>query len=171
MKNLAIGIITIASLVLFSCKKDTTPQGCQFTPSSIKAPASEQDDLLDSLTAHNIQAIKDTSGFFYTIDEPGSDKGITDLCTNIAVYYQGGFFDGTIFDSTQVGYPAIFQLGQVIVGWQKGIPHIMKGGDITLYIPPSLGYGDKPVLDRNTGDTVIPAHSNLVFHVNLLDVQ
>jgi len=171
MKNLALSALAIASLILFSCKKDTTPQGCQFTPSSIKAPASEQQDLQDSLTAHNIQATKDTSGFFYTINEPGSDKGITDLCTNIAVYYKGGFFDGTIFDSTQIGYPAIFQLGQVILGWQKGIPLIMKGGDITLYIPPSLGYGEDPKINPNTGDTVIPAHSNLIFHVNLLDVQ
>jgi FKBP-type peptidyl-prolyl cis-trans isomerase FkpA len=172
MKNLALIVLVLASLILFSCQKDnSTPQGCQFMPSSKTAPASEQQDLHDSLLAHNIQAIKDSSGFFYTINEPGSDKGITDLCTTIAVYYKGSFFDGAIFDSTAIGYPAIFQLGQVIVGWQKSIPLVKRGGDITLYIPPSLAYGDKPVINPNTGDTVIPAHTNLVFHVNLLDIQ
>jgi FKBP-type peptidyl-prolyl cis-trans isomerase FkpA len=171
MKNLALIVLIFASLILYSCKKDSTPQACQYTPSALKAPASEQLALQDSLLAHNINATKDTTGFFYTINEPGSDKGITDLCTTIAVYYKGSFFDGTIFDSTATGYPSIFQLGQVIVGWQKSIPLVKKGGDITLYIPPSLAYGDKPVINPNTGDTVIPAHTNLVFHVNLLDLQ
>jgi FKBP-type peptidyl-prolyl cis-trans isomerase FkpA len=171
MKNLALIVLILASIILYSCKKDSTPQGCQYTPSTLKAPASEQQALQDSLLAYNIDAIKDTTGFFYTINEPGSDKGITDLCTTIAVYYKGSFFDGAIFDSTTIGYPAIFQLGQVIVGWQKSIPLVKKGGDLTLYIPPSLAYGDKPVINPNTGDTVIPAHTNLVFHVNLLDIQ
>ena len=172
MKNKALVPIIAASIFLFSCKKDTpTPQGCTFTPSTVVVPASEQQALHDSLVLYNIQAIKDTSGFFYTINEPGSGKGITDLCTTVAVYYKGGFFDGSIFDSTAIGDPAIFQLGRVIPGWQKGLPLILKGGDITLYIPPSLAYRDKPVVNPNTGDTVIPANSNLVFHVNLLDVQ
>lgn len=171
MKNITLVTIVVASIFLFSCKKDSTQQSCQYTPSTIVVPVSEQQALQDSLTAHNIGAMKDTAGFFYTINEPGSVSGITDLCTSIAVYYTGAFFDGKVFDSTVVGQPAIFELGQVIVGWQKGIPLIKKGGDITLYIPPSLGYGNKPVVNPNTGDTVIPANSNLIFHVNLLDVQ
>lgn len=171
MKNSALLILICSSIILISCKKDTTPQACVYPPSTIVVPASEQQALHDSLIAHNIQATKDTSGFYYTINEPGSAKGVTDLCTSIAVYYKGSFFDGTIFDSTAIGQPAIFQLGQVIVGWQKGIPLILKGGDITLYLPPSLGYGDKPVIDPRTKDTVIQAHSNLIFHVNMLDVQ
>ncbi|HEY5369863.1 MAG TPA: FKBP-type peptidyl-prolyl cis-trans isomerase [Hanamia sp.] len=170
MKNIAIAMVVVASLFLFSCEKNSTQQGCQYTPSKIVAPMSEQIALQDSLTAHSIVAIKDTAGFFYTINQPGSVSGVNDLCTSVAVYYTGGFFNGHVFDSTTIGQPAVFQLVQVIVGWQKGIPLIKKGGDITLYIPPSLGYGNIPKLD-NAGDTVIPANSNLIFHVNLLDVQ
>ena len=97
MKNIALVTIVVASIFLFSCKKDSTQQSCQYTPSTIVVPVSEQQALQDSLTAHNIGAIKDTAGFFYTINEPGSVSGMADLCSSIAVYYKGAFFDGQSF--------------------------------------------------------------------------
>ncbi len=94
----------------------------------------------------------------------------TSLCSTVAVFYRAGFFNGKGFDSTATGAPAIFQLGQVIPGWQKALPLVAKGGDITLYIPPSLAYGSKSVKD-SSGNVVIPANSNLVFRVLIADVQ
>jgi peptidylprolyl isomerase/FKBP-type peptidyl-prolyl cis-trans isomerase FklB len=58
----------------------------------------------------------------------------------------------------------------VIAGWQEALPLIKKGGGITLYSPPSLGYGSKSVEDT-AGHVLIPANSNLVFRVVLADVQ
>lgn len=170
MKKFAILSVSAALLIFSSCKKNNTNNACGYPESTLVAPIPEQQALLDSLDAHNIQATKDSSGFYYTINQPGTSPGITNLCTSIAVFYRGGFFNGTGFDSTS-GDPAIFQLGQVIVGWQKGIPHINKNGDITLYIPPSLAYGSKPVTNPNTGDTVVPANSYLVFRVTIADIQ
>lgn len=168
MKKLFFLSFTIVFLVLGSCsKKDTT---CGYKPSTIIAPASEQQALQDSLTAHGIQATMDPSGFFYIINQPGSGPSATSLCSTIAVYYRGGFLNGVGFDSTLSGNPAVFQLGQVIAGWQKAIPLVAKSGDITLYIPPSLGYGATDVKD-DTGHVVIPANSNLVFHVKVADIQ
>jgi FKBP-type peptidyl-prolyl cis-trans isomerase FkpA len=55
-------------------------------------------------------------------------------------------------------------LGQLIVGWQKGLPLISSGGKITLYIPPSLGYG-------SAAAGSIPANSILIFDIELISVS
>lgn len=160
-------------IVLFflgSCKKNTSPS-CTYKASTVVASQAEQQALQDSLTAHGLSATLAPSGFYYTINNPGDGLSPTNLCSTVAVFYRGGFFNGKGFDSTATGAPAIFQLGQVIAGWQKALPLIAKGGDIMLYIPPSLAYGAKPVINKTTGDTVIVANSYLVFHVVLADVQ
>ena len=61
------------------------------------------------------------------------------------------------------------KLGELIPGWQKGIPLIKKGGEVKLYIPPSLGYGSQNV--TSGGVVVVPANSILIFDVQLADVQ
>jgi FKBP-type peptidyl-prolyl cis-trans isomerase FkpA len=60
-------------------------------------------------------------------------------------------------------------LGQVIPGWQKGIPLVKGGGSINLYIPPSLGYGANAY--PPTGTVIIPGGSNLVFNVNVISIK
>lgn len=165
-KILSLSIITL--LFLSSCLKKQDNK-CNYTDSSIVAPQAEQDALLDSLTNHGIQATLDPSGFYYTITDPGSGAFVSNLCTVIAIYYKGGFFNGQSFDSSLV-QPAVFQLRQLIAGWKKGIPLLKKGGKITLYIPPSLGYGAEEKKDRD-GNVVIPANSYLIFEVTLVDLQ
>ena len=78
------------------------------------------------------------------------------------VKYKGYLTNGTCFDSTKTSLPT-FTLGQLIVGWQKGIPLIKAGGAIRLFIPPSMGYGSNTV-------GPIPANSNLIFEIKLVDV-
>ena len=84
------------------------------------------------------------------------------LSSTITVKYTGKLTNGTIFDQNQTG--ASFVLSSLILGWRKGLPLIQKGGSIILYIPPSLGYGCSSVGG-------IPPGSNLVFDIELLDVQ
>jgi len=171
MKKFAI-LPVIAALILFaSCKKNKVNNSCAYPTSTLVAPASEQQSLLDSLNKYNIHATKDSAGFYYTINQPGTAPGVTNLCSSIAVFYRGGFFNGVGFDSTATGNPALFQLGQVIVGWQKGIPHVSTNGDITLYLPPSLAYGSTAVTNPNTGVLEIPANSYLIFNVVIADIQ
>ena len=166
-KNLfLLGFIII--LAAAGCKKKES--SCGFPVSNVVAPVSEQQSLHDSLTALGIDATLAPSGFYYTINQPGDGPAATSLCSTLAVFYRGGFLNGKGFDSTSAGRPAIFQLGQVIAGWKKGLPLIKKSGDITMYIPPSLGYGSKEVADT-AGHVLIPANSNLVFRVVLADVQ
>ncbi|MEO8821700.1 MAG: FKBP-type peptidyl-prolyl cis-trans isomerase [Ginsengibacter sp.] len=168
MKQLFV-LSFILLLFLGSCKKNATPS-CSYPPSTVVAPQAEQQAIHDSLTAHGLNATLAPSGFYYTINNPGAGLSPTSLCSTVAVFYRGGFFNGKGFDSTATGAPAVFQLGQVIAGWQKALPLIAKSGDMTLYIPPSLGYGTQAKTD-SAGNVLIPANSNLVFRVIMADVQ
>jgi FKBP-type peptidyl-prolyl cis-trans isomerase FkpA len=71
--------------------------------------------------------------------------------------------DGTVFDQTTT-QPLNFPLGNVIVGWQIGVPLIKKGGKIRLLIPSGYGYGQG-------GSGKIPSNAVLDFDIELVDVQ
>ena len=163
MKKILFGFIILTS-VFFSCKKDTK---CSYSDSNVTASASETANVESYLTSAGITgALKHSSGFYYKITQAGTGKSISNLCSNVLVKYAGKLTNGTYFDPTTPGTTssAEFSLGQVIVGWQKGLPLISAGGKITLYIPPSLGYGSNPAGS-------IPPNSILIFDIELVAVS
>lgn len=154
--------IIISFIIFISCSK--TGSVCNFNDSTIVAPSSEVTSIQNYLTANNLSATQSPSGFFYKINAQGSGTSIVNLCSNISVSYVGKFTNGTIFDQTPAGQPASFQLGSVIVGWQKALPLLNKGGTIRLYVPPSLAYG-------STQQGPIPPNSILIFDITLVDIS
>ncbi len=80
--------------------------------------------------------------------------------------YIGALADtGVIFDTSQAhGGPQTFSLGQVIPGWQLGIPGMKVGGTRELLIPSAMAYGSK-------GAGSIPPNSDLVFIVTIDGVK
>ena len=89
-------------------------------------------------------------------------KGALIICQ-----YEGFLEDGTRFDSSiERGKPFqfVFGTGRVIKGWDQGLLGMKVGGKRTLFVPAHLGYGE-----REVGQFIKP-HSNLIFHVELLDV-
>ncbi len=114
--------------------------------------------------------IEHASGVFYTITTQGTGTK-PDICSNITVKYSGSLIpSGTVFDATQPSSAGVnFALGGLIVGWQQVLPLLNAGGKITLYIPPSLGYGQNNVRDQNQ-NIVIPGNSYLKFEIELLNV-
>ena len=161
MKNFLLGILILACLS--SCLKGETGTTCNYDPCGAKAPDSEIQAVQSYLTSNSITATQHCSGLFYTVDLPGSGATPT-VCNYVTVYYEGRLTNGTVFDKTQPGSPAGFNLSQLITGFKNGIPLIKTGGKITLYVPPSLGYGN-----QQTG--TIPPNSILIFTVELLGIQ
>ncbi len=85
----------------------------------------------------------------------------------VVMHYSGTLTDGTKFDSSyDRGQPFQTQIGvgQVIKGWDEGVPGMKIGGKRRLTIPPELGYGSA---DMGT----IPPDSTLIFEVELVDIK
>jgi FKBP-type peptidyl-prolyl cis-trans isomerase len=83
----------------------------------------------------------------------------------VAVNYTGTLIDGTEFDSSRrLGRPAEFPIKGVIPGWTEGLQLMKKGGKAKFFVPPELGYGDRPRQQ-------IPPNAVLIFDVELLDVK
>jgi len=166
-KKIFSGLLA-ASIIITSCVKHNK---CDYTNSSITAPSTETQILKDTLFGLAVYNVAlSPSGFYYVINNPGTGASIGNLCSTVSVSYKGTFLNDSTFDSTAVNQLATFQLGQVILGWQQGLPLINKGGEITLYIPPTLAYGPTAVTD-NSGNVLVPGNSYLKFDINLVDIQ
>jgi peptidylprolyl isomerase len=83
----------------------------------------------------------------------------------VTVQYVGvGGISGKKFDSSwDRGQPATFPLGNVIKGWQDGIPGMKLGGRRLLVIPGAQAYGANPP----SGSGIL-ANEPLVFVVDLV---
>jgi FKBP-type peptidyl-prolyl cis-trans isomerase len=85
---------------------------------------------------------------------------------NVTVHYVGTFTNGTKFDSSydrNQPYPFRIGAGQVIAGWDQGVPGMKVGGKRRLTIPPDLAYGSQ-------GRGAIPPNATLVFEIDLLSI-
>ncbi|HXO66619.1 MAG TPA: FKBP-type peptidyl-prolyl cis-trans isomerase [Candidatus Dormibacteraeota bacterium] len=87
----------------------------------------------------------------------------------ITVQYTGWLANGTKFDSSR-DRDGGFQLlagrqGQVIPGWQEGIPGMKAGGKRRLVIPPALAYG------AQGQPPTIPANSTLTFDIEVIRIH
>jgi FKBP-type peptidyl-prolyl cis-trans isomerase FkpA len=90
---------------------------------------------------------------------------------SVNVQYTGWLTDGTKFDSSRTTNQPIsvaLGTGQVIAGWDQGIPGMKVGGKRKLIIPGALAYGSAGKQDPNTGAYVIPPNATLVFEVELV---
>ncbi len=105
------------------------------------------------------------SGLQYEVLEPtlGQKPKATDT---VRVHYEGTLIDGTVFDSSyKRGESISFGLNQVIKGWTEGLQLMSIGSKYKLYIPYSLGYGE-----RGAG-AQIPPYATLIFTVELLGIE
>jgi FKBP-type peptidyl-prolyl cis-trans isomerase FkpA len=154
--------VIVLFLTLLSCKKTSSP-ACPYTDSPKTATAAEIAALQAYINANALPATQHSSGIFYTINTSGTATSVG-LCSTVYVRYIGRLLStGAVFENKSTTTVS-FTLGEVITGWQKGIPLVGKTGTITLYIPPSLAYGASAA-------GTIPANSYLIFDVQLIDVQ
>ena len=86
----------------------------------------------------------------------------------VAVHYIGYLENGTEFyNSVKRSAPHTFVLGrgEVITGWDIGIPGMRERGKRRLIIPPDLAYRDEGF------GNIVPANSTVVFDIELLSVE
>jgi FKBP-type peptidyl-prolyl cis-trans isomerase FkpA len=166
MKQL-LSLFILVSVVFTSCKKEDK---CPYSESGVTASVTERDYLRNYVTSNNITATEHPSGVFYNITTAGVGESPS-VCSNVTVRYTGSLIPGgTVFDTNAGTSGSNFTLGQLIGGWQKVLPLLKRGGLITLYIPPSLGYGQQNVRDQNQ-NIIIPGNSYLKFEIELINVQ
>lgn len=105
------------------------------------------------------------SGLQYEVVSEGKGKSPT-TADRVTVHYTGKLVDGTVFDSSvQRGQPATFRVNQVIPGWTEALQLMQEGDKWVLYIPYSLGYGERGSPPQ------IPPFSTLIFEVELMKVN
>jgi FKBP-type peptidyl-prolyl cis-trans isomerase FkpA len=143
--------ISLFLLIIFiSCNKDSANK------------AQTEDDIIQYISDHNLDALKSSSGLYYVITKQGEGTK-PNSNSNVTVYYKGYFLDGSVFDQSS-SQGVSFNLQQVISGWTEGIPYFNEGGEGMLLIPSNLGYGSK----NYNG---IPGGSVLIFDIKLLKVN
>lgn len=161
-KHLFILAFAALPFIFCGCLKSDSGSTSNCIPNNTGVPtAAEIASLQSYLNANAITATQHSGGFFYIILSPGSGP-TPNLSSTVTVKYTGTLENGTIFDQNTSG--AVFPLAQLILGWQRGLPLIQKGGAIKLFLPPSLAYGC-----NQAGS--IPPGSNTIFSIELVNVQ
>ncbi|MFM5929482.1 MAG: FKBP-type peptidyl-prolyl cis-trans isomerase [Novosphingobium sp.] len=107
--------------------------------------------------------MKTASGLGYTVLRPGPAGAGKPTASDVVLINYIGYLaaDGTVFDQamqTPMG------VADVITGFSEGMTLADKGGVVRLCIPAALGYGAQ-------GTGPIPANSDLVFQVELIDFK
>ena len=109
---------------------------------------------------------KTESGLLYRIDREGDGVQATADEDVVLVNYEGKTREGKVFDSSyERDEPISFPLNRVIKGWTEGMKLVKVGGQITLWIPAEMAYGE-----RGAGQDIGPNEA-LEFKVELLEVN
>jgi len=152
LKRFAAAIATLVAVT--ACAQTGAPPAAPAKPAAAAAPA-----VVTELVK------KDT--------KEGNGK-LAEKGKAVSVHYTGWLYDpaapeqkGKKFDSShdrKIPFGFILGAGRVIKGWEEGVVGMKEGGQRTLIIPASMGYGDKGA------GGVIPPGATLLFEVELLKI-
>jgi FKBP-type peptidyl-prolyl cis-trans isomerases 1 len=105
------------------------------------------------------------NGVLYRVLEEGHGTKRPTPRSIVYVHYTGRLIDGTVFDSTEGDpLPALFMVGDLIMGWQIALTRMREGDKWEVFIPAKWGYGSTKLDD-------IPAHSTLIFTLTLVKIE
>jgi FKBP-type peptidyl-prolyl cis-trans isomerase len=160
--NVKIAIILVLVLAVFSffafqyssdpCKKIKKPNLTAINKDSIKI------DCMDNIA--NV-----TTGLVVEDIIIGSGAEIKSGDT-VKMHYLGKLSTGEKFDSSydrNEPFQTKIGVGQVIKGWDEGVPGMKVGGKRKLTIPSDLAYGER-------GIGPIPGNATLIFEIEAVDV-
>jgi FKBP-type peptidyl-prolyl cis-trans isomerase len=81
----------------------------------------------------------------------------------VRVHYRGTLVDGTEFDSSYDGEPAVFSAGGLIPGFSEGLQLMPVGSHYRIAIPANIAYG-------SSGSGPIGPNETLIFEIELLEI-
>jgi len=99
---------------------------------------------------------------------PGDGKTFPKRGDTVTIHYVGTLSDGKKFDSSRDrGDPFVTKIGvgQVIKGWDEGVPQLSLGQKALLVVTPDFGYGARGF------PPVIPPNAILRFEVELMKIN
>ncbi|KAJ1664526.1 Fork head 1 [Coemansia sp. RSA 1813] len=102
------------------------------------------------------------------VTKKGDESTYPKAGDTITMHYTGKLQSGKKFDSSYDRHkPFVCRIGvgQLIRGWDEGVPKMSVGEQATLTISPDFGYGAQGV------PGLIPPNSTLVFDVELIKIN
>jgi len=144
-----------AALAVSACAKaqpapDLAAAGKAFLAKNAKAPG----------------VVTTASGLQYRVVHAGPPGGLRPkLADEVKVNYEGKLLSGLVFDSSyDRGAPAVMTVRDLVPGWREALQLMRPGDEWQIWLPSSLGYGDK-------GVGPIPGGAVLEFKLDLIDVS
>jgi len=153
LKKLLLVVLTL--FILSGCLRDSNNEPCAGFDTIAQRDFLEENKLNDDI-------IVTDSGLQYRVIEEG-DGSRPRPNSDVIVRYVGTLTDGTTFDSSS---SARFPLNNVIFGFREAIQLMNVGSIHEVFIPPSLGYGDRPPANSE----ICPGQV-LIFEIELLDIR
>ena len=174
MKGLRLALIPLAAVALAACGypdpyASTGPVANESPgPAAQVSPSPGTDNFTDGA---GLPVVTYPDGLKY-IDLIVGTGTVVKSGDNITVQYTGWLDAATVFDSSRdpgrTPFAVQIGVGQVVPGWDEGIPGMKVGGKRKLIIPGALGYGSAGQTDPNTGAVIIPPNATLTFDVEVL---
>ncbi len=178
MRRLLLSLVPLTAVAVVACgyPDPYTTSGAPVAnespgPAAVISPSPGTDDFN---AGAGLPVVTYPDGLKY-IDLTTGTGDVAKNGENITVQYTGWVASTAVmFDSSrQAGRtPFTVQIGfgNVIAGWDEGIPGMKVGGKRKLIIPSALAYGTQGQTDQTTGAVIIPPNADLVFEVELLSV-
>lgn len=162
-------ILVLGALFFAGCKKDGS------IANQAKAQAAIDDQIItdylatNKLTGSFTKAIADSSGLWYSVTNPGTEKALYSTSTRITVGYTGRVLGsmGNPFVKTDTFHPS-FSIGETIKAWSQCIPKSQVGKNGTIRIITASRYAYGPYDQLQT--LGLRANSVLDFEITVYDI-
>jgi FKBP-type peptidyl-prolyl cis-trans isomerase FkpA len=177
-------ISSVCWVVCIACCFAACTKSDVFGPAQYKAQAAVDDKIISEyLTKYNLTSEfkhvqnNDTIGVFYRVVDSGAANSLYTNSTQITVGDTGMLLTlnarkGQIFFETDTFHPT-YTLGQLIKGWQYGVPEVGSGGEVEVIMASRYAYGHYPQtqVGQAYGLTAgLPGDAILDFYIRLYDV-
>jgi FKBP-type peptidyl-prolyl cis-trans isomerase len=152
MKHSFYIIPFLIAALLCSCKTDNwidwKAQNEMFMIANGKRP-----DIITTATGLQYKVIAD----------PNPSDAKPNSTSNVVCDYKLELINGAVLDSTTNAY---MSLSGVIPGFVEGIRKIHVQGDVVVYVPWKLGYGEKGTGTEGY-ESFVPPYSTLIYNIHL----